>query len=342
MLLFLTALNFLIPPASDCYLSSDIIDPRTNPQLKKISQTIAKDTGITVNEAQGYLACSKKNTYTAKRNSDTKAPKSPFCQFNKRLVDPFRIKLGHEFYTTHSHALIHAYEQYGVDPYILTAIIGVESNYGRFTGKHLVKNTLATIIANTPSDVKMAPSEDASNHAVQNMSKQDFFIHELEGLITMHINHAIDINTLEGSWDGGIGLPQFMPSSYIKHAKSEHNQHPDLFDVNDSILSAANYLKERGLWTGSNIAKPYEPTEEEQTRLANKLRIDYDAADDDYTYIYRFVMNDGSSKYWLTGANFEAIRSYNPRPHYAINVFLLAEAIRERVNPDPKPSIQPS
>lgn len=339
MHLLLALINFIAPPAQDCYLSSEIIDPRTHPQLKRISQDIAKDTGISVNDAQSYLSCSKKNSYTAKRNSNTQSPKSPFCQFNKRLVDPFRIKLGYEFYNTHSSELLDAYHQYGVDPYILTAIIGVESNYGRFTGNHLVKNTLATIIANTPSHVKMNPLGDASNHKVQNMSKQTFFIHELKALILMHINQAIDINTLKGSWDGGIGLPQFMPTSYIKHAKSKHNYHPDLFQTDDAILSAANYLKERGLWHSGHIAKPYEPSEEELALLANKTRIDYSSASD-YTHIYRFEMNDGSAKYWLTGENFEAIRSYNPRPHYAINVFLLAEAIRERVNPNPEPSIQ--
>lgn len=326
----LTILNFLLPSANECYLDNNILDPRTNATLKQISIEIAKDTGISVNKAQQYLSCSKKNTYTAKRTTNTSKPVSAFCQFNKRLVDPYRVKQGAKFYRQHQSLLTDAARQFNVDPIIITAIIGAESNYGNFTGNHSVKESIATVIANTCQD-DHSPNH-YKNSGVSN--KHTFFVRELKSLIHMDIDYGIDTKNLKGSWDGGIGLAQFMPYSYLNFSYSTHRATPDLFSPDDAIFSIANYLHKNGGWKNTQTARRYTPSPEEVKQLTNKDKISLTSGD--HQHIYRFALNDNTQEYWLTDQNFETIRQYNPRPHYAINIHLLAEAIRDHINSHPE------
>ncbi|MCP8351781.1 lytic murein transglycosylase [Candidatus Synchoanobacter obligatus] len=331
MLLLLSFLNTLIPPASDCYLRPDILDPHTNSDLKSISMDIAHSTHLSTHASQEILSCISNNQYTQKRTTAAPKVKSPFCQFKKNLVDPYRIKKGAAFYQKHYTALKAAEEKYHVDPFIITAIIGAESNYGSFTGSHLIKDALATVIANTKTALTISTS-GASEEGVNfyQMNRKAFFINELKALIELDLKKVIDISTVKGSWDGGIGLPQFMPTSYLQHATSEQGAVPDLFNADDAIFSIAKYLIDRGNWNTGKVAIPYTPTTEEAAALKAQHSIQTNHHQD-ARHIYRFTLNDDTSDYWLTYSNFDAIRTYNSRPHYVINILLLSEAIHDNI-----------
>ncbi|MEC7030148.1 MAG: lytic murein transglycosylase [Pseudomonadota bacterium] len=348
MTTFLALLNFLLPPATDCYLQPDILDPHTSQELKKISFEVSSDTGISIKDSQNLLRCIQNNHYTKSRNQSETASVQPikgaaskktpslFSQFNKRLVDPYRVKQGVLFYQKYEQILENAENRFGVDPYVITAIIGAESNYGRFTGSHIIKDSLATVIANTPSDV-MPPF---SIKAKPTRTRKQYFVDQLKALVKISLKTGFDIQTLKGSWDGGLGLAQFMPESYQDYAISSKNHYPDLFDPEDAILSIANYLAKKGHWKPGPVASLLPDDNHIKTQLGSQQSIPYQAVfnlkdmspyQDNPDDIYQFIQADGSSQYWLTYANFNAIRSYNPRPHYAINIHILTEAIKQHV-----------
>lgn len=318
--------------ASTCYLQPDVIDPRNNTDIHMVSEILEKKYPISKIYSQSILACMKNNQYSQKRTTAVKTVKSPFCQFNKRLVDPFRIKKGAEFYIKNHAYLVDANYLYHVDPYIITAIIGVESNYGRYTGKNLTKDALATVIANTQSSATINASEvnDDGLHFT-NPNKKQFFIDELVALVSMKIENNLDIDHMLGSWDGGIGLPQFMPTSYQKHAVSPKNRFPDLFDPEDAIHSVANYLVARGNWQPGPIATTFQPSQAIEQQFTGGSTQKIKSPDHKGKEIYRFMLDDDSFQYWITYNNFDAIRTYNSRPHYVINVMLLSEEIHDYI-----------
>ena len=158
------------------------------------------------------------------------------------------------------------------------------------------------------------------------------------------------MHTLKGSWDGGIGLAQFMPESYQTYAISPKNHYPDLFNPEDAIFSIANYLTIRGKWQPGPIAASVNPNQEVIALIADQESIPYSALTHHDTELqtlapannqlvpselHRFTQSDNSAIYWLTYPNFDAIRSYNPRPHYAINIHILTEAIKDYVRNHP-------
>ena len=354
MVILFSLLNLLFPPAQDCYLEPGVLDPHTSHDLKNISFEVSADTGISISESQQLLSCIPNSRYSQNRNQSETSHASPqvspikteslYSKMNKSLVDPYRISQGSKFYQEHLAILQAVEKEFGVDPFVITAIIGAESNYGRFTGSHIIKSALATVIANTPPETPM-PFYDKNNK--KRRSRKQYFIDQLKSLVTISLNTGYDMHTLQGSWDGGIGLAQFMPESYQAYAVSPKNDYPDLFNPEDAIFSIANYLSVRGKWQPGPIATLVTPAQEVIDVMADKASIPFDTIVSRYTdttkpstaisnnhipsELYQFTQSNSSSVYWLTYPNFDAIRSYNPRPHYAINIHILTEAIKDHV-----------
>jgi membrane-bound lytic murein transglycosylase B len=55
--------------------------------------------------------------------------------------------------------------------------------------------------------------------------------------------YNINFNDINGSWAGAFGIPQFLPSSFLKFAVDGNGDGViDLFDMEDAIYSVGNYL----------------------------------------------------------------------------------------------------
>lgn len=315
MVSLLSFIGYFIPHASDCYLSPNIIDPANHAELRAISREIAEEEGMGIKKIEQELSCipftKKEASYVRKVTGSSKPIATSYCQFKNRLLNTDRIKKGATFYHKNKKALDGASAQYGVDPYVITAIIGSESIYGNFLGNANTKHALTDVAINTA-----------------NLIKRNFFRKELKALIKLSIHRVLDINKLKGSWDGGFGLPQFMPSSYYHYAVSIKNKKPDLFDTEDAIYSIANYLNQHGFKQNAIIAKPAEYSEDINYRNESMLEL-HQASTDNYSY--QFLMDNNDYEYWESGPNFYAISAYNPRPHYVISIHQLAKAIHEYI-----------
>ena len=111
-----------------------------------------------------------------------------------------------------------------VEKELLLALMGIETNYGKYLGKMDIISSLATL------------SFDKR--------RSEFFTSELLILLKLIDDGIIDPSILFGSWAGAFGNFQFMPST-IKNYAIDYNEDTniELKKLEDSFASAANYIK---------------------------------------------------------------------------------------------------
>jgi membrane-bound lytic murein transglycosylase B len=153
--------------------------------------------------------------------------------YRSRFIDPIRIKAGVKFWQNNAASLAKAEKEYGVPAEIIVGIIGVETIYGRDTGSFRVMDALTTLTFDFPSSHPRAAE------------RQAFFKGELESFLSLTSRTEVDPLSLRGSYAGAMGLPQFMPSSWVKYAIDfDEDGKVDLFNSPaDVIGSVANYFK---------------------------------------------------------------------------------------------------
>ena len=112
-------------------------------------------------------------------------------QYRPIFVKPRRISLGNDFLKEHKVTLERAEKEYGVPVEIITAVIGVETYYGRHKGKTDVFDSLVTLGFDYPPRSK-------------------FFRKELEQFLLLTREEGIDPRSIKGSYAGAMGMPQFV------------------------------------------------------------------------------------------------------------------------------------
>ena len=157
-----------------------------------------------------------------------------WTSYRKRHVDAVRIRDGVSFWQTHRAAIDRASARTGVPPSIIVAIIGIETIYGRYTGNHRVLDTLTTLGFRYPDPKRP--------------ERQSMFREQLADLIVLDHRGDLDARTVEGSFAGAMGLPQFMPGSLMRYAvDGDGDGRVDLAgNTDDAIASVAAFLQAHG------------------------------------------------------------------------------------------------
>ena len=153
--------------------------------------------------------------------------------YRSRFIDPVRIKAGVQFWQDNRQTLARAQQQTGVPAEIIVGIIGVETIYGQQMGSFRVIDALTTLAFDFPSSHPRAAARSA------------FFMGELEQFLSLTHRTGVDPMVPLGSFAGAMGMPQFMPSSWVKYAIDfDGDDRVDLFNSPaDVIGSVANYFK---------------------------------------------------------------------------------------------------
>ncbi len=171
-------------------------------------------------------------------------PARPFVKnwrvYRGRFIDPVRIQAGVNFWRQNLPALERAEKEYGVPPEIIVGIIGVETIYGRDTGGFAVMDALATLAFDFPPSHPRAGERSA------------YFKGEIEQFLALQSRRGADPFEARGSYAGAMGMPQFMPSSWVKHAVDfDGDGRVDLWgSPADAIGSVASYFKSYGWQPG--------------------------------------------------------------------------------------------
>ena len=143
-----------------------------------------------------------------------------------KRVNKNKIINGINFYN--NNLLINDIEkEFSVEKELLLALMGIETNFGKYLGKMDIVSSLATL------------SYDKR--------RSEFFTKELLVLLDLIDRNKIDQSILYGSWAGAFGNFQFMPTTINNYAIDYNsNSIIELKETEDSFASAANYLNQLG------------------------------------------------------------------------------------------------
>ena len=153
--------------------------------------------------------------------------------YRARFVEPIRIRAGVSFWRAQAAALTRAEAEFGVPAEIIVGILGIETLYGRHMGDFRVMDALATLAFDFPTAHPRAAA------------RQAFFREELEHYLSLTHRSGTDPLSLRGSYAGAMGMGQFMPSSWARHAIDfDGDGRIDLFaSAADAIGSVASYFR---------------------------------------------------------------------------------------------------
>jgi membrane-bound lytic murein transglycosylase B len=173
-----------------------------------------------------------------------------------QFTQPARLAVARACLENHEPEFKNAERQFGVSRHVLAALLLIETQCGKFTGNSLVLERLARVSSvsepvNVDFNFSQLSQTDSSvtREAVQARARylQETFLPEVKALLSVAEVKGIDVFDLRGSVAGAFGLPQFLPSSYLRYGVDGNaDGKVDLFNPQDAIPSTANYLRSFG------------------------------------------------------------------------------------------------
>ena len=151
-----------------------------------------------------------------------------YKEYKNIFLQEKRIKKGLDFYGEHKNTLKKIMKDFQIDPLIIVAIIGIETNYGTRFAEHSVFVSLYTQASKIPQ-------------------RRTWATKEMFELLVYCKEEGIDPFSVEGSYAGAFGFGQFVPSSFNK-LSIDYNQNgkKEPYGWEDVLGSVAHYLVENG------------------------------------------------------------------------------------------------
>ncbi len=176
------------------------------------------------NLIDGFMNTSPKVVSEITRRWHRPAEKLSYSKYRKIFITDARISTGKKFHANHQDLIHLISKRYGVDEYLLLAIIGVESMYGTYHADYRVVDVFHTVAHDVPRKRKWAELE-------------------LIQFLDYCARNNIDPGTIRGSYAGAIGYAQFIPSSLNMYGKDHNGDgRVDPYTWEDALESVANYL----------------------------------------------------------------------------------------------------
>lgn len=253
------------------------------------------------------------------------AESKPWHEYRPIFLKQGRIDGGVEFWEENEALLEQVEQEYGVPAEIIVAIIGVETRYGKHTGRYRILDSLSTLAFGYPKRAK-------------------FFRKELEEFLLLSREEQVDPGQTKGSYAGAMGKPQFISSSYRFYAVDHDGDgRRDLWNSNaDVIGSVANYFKRHGWRHGGMITQQVsggsglnsfvdagmKPSIKVSELLASGLQPVSGKPPEPEALSSLLRLDAGNQdEYWLGLHNFYVITRYNHSNLYAMAVYQLSQEI---------------
>ena len=224
-------------------------------------------------------------------------------RYKKLFIEDKRIANGKLFIKNNFQTLERAEKEFGVPKEVITAILGVETRYGKIQGSYRVIDSLLTLGFDYPRRAK-------------------FFRKELVDFFLLTRENDLNINEIKGSYAGAMGYGQFISSSYRAYAIDyDGDGYADLFSsVDDAIGSIANYLYIHGWKKEGQIIHDAYPNNVRKVFKPNKNLS---------KYIPLSFNEGGKDIYFIGDDNFIAITKYNISHFYAMAIYYLSEELKK-------------
>jgi len=171
-----------------------------------------------------------------------------------QFLSPYSVNKAARYLKRYGETLEGAKQSFGVEPEVVVAVLMVETALGTYPGKHLTVNVLSTMAASEDGEVreKVLASLTEEQRAMQSpeviakrlTKRATRGYRELKALITYLKNNDIDPFSVQGSSEGAIGIPQFLPSNIASYGRDgDGDGRIDLFNHHDAIFSVAAFLR---------------------------------------------------------------------------------------------------
>ena len=234
-----------------------------------------------------------------------------------------RANGGVHFIHKFKETLTKASKKYHVSPEYITAIIGIESEYGLRRGNHFVFDRLSHL------------AFDKGDRRAK------FYRKQLVSLLRLSAREKINPKDIRGSSSGAIGLAQFIPSTYKAFAVDFNKDgKKQMNNVVDAIGSIAYYLKRHGWKKNEDVAvrARYKGNHFDALKTGYKHTYHRENLEDiepreDFNYKGKVSLikleRHSYDELWYGGKNFYVITRYNQSSYYAMAVHQLATKIKK-------------
>ena len=216
-----------------------------------------------------------------------------------------------------------AQQRWGVQPEIVLAIWGMETNYGGFMGGENTVHALATL--------------------TEGGYRASYFQDELLTALRIITDGHVSADNMVGSWAGAMGHTQFMPTSFMRYAVDYNGDgRKDIWNsVQDALGSTANYLHSFGWRPGETWgyevklpngfdfahARQMERAPLSQWQAMGIQRVSGKAFPRPSDVGRLYMPAGASGPTFLLLPNFDVIKRYNNSDSYALAVGHLADRI---------------
>lgn len=267
----------------------------------------------------GYNYVPKVMELTRKQPEFTQTVK----QYLDKRVTAAQANKGKAMWGEWAQTLAAAEQRWGVQPEIVLAIWGMETNFGGFMGGENTIHALATL--------------------TEGGYRADFFRDELLTALRIVSDGHVSPTNMVGSWAGAMGHTQFMPSSFMRYAVDfSGDGRKDIWNsVPDALGSTANYLKSFGWRPGetwgyeiklpSNFdfaaARGIERAPLSQWQAMGVQRVSGRPFPRPTDSARLYMPAGASGPAFLLLPNFDVIKRYNNSNSYALAVGHLADRI---------------
>jgi len=297
------------------------------PEIKAFVDDVAERTRISRAQLRKMLKAAQPQPKIVELISKPAEKVTPWWEYRARFLTEERISLGVQFWQDNREALERIAAEHGVAPEYIVAIIGIETKYGRITGRYRVLDALTTLAFDYPE-------------------RSTYFRKELEEFVLLTREESLKATVPLGSYAGAMGPAQFMPSSYRKYGLDGNSDGKrDLWtDWDDVIASTANYFHEYGWKMGEPVLSEVDLDPDPTFTLDPRVKLDQTVESLNQQGVHVKIQmppgtpamiipaeqQDGPA-YRVGFGNFEVITHYNRSVKYAMVVNDLAQAIAERV-----------
>jgi membrane-bound lytic murein transglycosylase B len=252
----------------------------------------------------------------------------------RRRLTRRTVQTAQQMHAQHRELLSAVGRKYGVQPRIITAVWGLESNFGRFAGVRPTIPALATL--------------------AYDPRRATLFRKELFSALEILNRGDIELDRLKGSWAGALGQPQFMPSTYLDFAQDfDGDGRRDIWASQaDVFASVAHYLKEHGWSDRATWGREVKVPAAARPRVAavakrpegcravraltkplplkewSKLGVRAMTGGALPTAAVDASMVSDGARYFLVYPNYEALLAYNCATSYAISIGMLSDRLK--------------